>query len=182
MRAIRRLPSLSTLALNFYDEDWEAQGGACGTARVLRVRRWLHHCHRLSHLELSVLRSVSARKLLAAVAAAVGGRLRTLTLCDVQLPPTRDAAARDMCMLVGRYPCLEVLTLRLCAPYKMEGSTANALSRGYLLAAPAVAALCPVLREVLITWEQASRGYHAATWLRVRAWPPLWKGLQYGCG
>ena len=152
LRAALRLPALLTLDLWVHPRlfegpgDVEGEGGAA--LQVPCVFGWLAHCKRLSHLVLRVRACMSTHDLLAAVGAAAGGRLLSLTLDDVELPQTRDAAARAMQALVACYPRLEVLTLWPEIVY--QDSAAQALSRELLLAVPAVAPLCPALGKVRV--------------------------------
>lgn len=168
MRAIPRLPALSDLELNVLSEWFEGEemeADAQATARVLRVCAWLGHCKSLLHLNLTVPGIPPANEMLAAVGAAVGSRLRTLTIYNVQLfAQNREAAATTLYTLVVCFPQFEVLTLHLFAPDGMVASTAEAVARELLLAAPAVAPLCPALGEVKLHY--CADGLQTATWLR----------------
>ena len=154
-RAVQRLPALSNLLLTVPAsllEDEGMEGHAPGIGCALRVCGWLAPCKRLMHLELKVGgTTMPALELLAAVGAAVGGRLLTSTLYNVELLPTRDAAARALYTLVACYPHLEVLTL--WEDWKMEESAAEALARELLAAAPVVAPFCPALRKVRVKYR-----------------------------
>ena len=170
LRAIPRLPALSKLKLvvsTSLFEGEEVEGGARDdTARALRVCGWLGPSNRLSPLDLSIAgANVPAHGTLAAVGAAVGSRLQTLNLRDFELPPMRGATVRTLSTLVACYPLLEVLTLHLWKSDGMEVSTAEALSREFVTAAPMVAPLCPALHEV-----------HVKVFNGVRSWRPR------GCG
>ena len=149
LRAAPRLPALSTLKLVVHPQLFKQEGLDGEAAQMLRVFGWVAHCEWLSHLVLKVAphTHVAAQDLLAAVGAAAGGLLKSLTLRGAQLPPTRESATRAMQTLVG-CPHLEVLWL--WTPGYMEASAAEARARELLLVAPALAPRCPALREVRV--------------------------------
>ena len=174
---IPQLPALSNLALeiDFEPVDGEAEGPADRTALLLGFCGLLVRLERLSHLRLELAdpskeHAMPAHELLAAVGAALGSRLRSLTLGVAQMPRGREDAERTLYILPAFYPLLEVLTLQLHQPKNMEASAAEALSGELLPAAGVVATLCPALREVRVEvpllWRSS---FQKATWLRPRA-------------
>ena len=156
LRALPRLPAVSTVQLHtdrisYEGEEARRSGNASGL--VVLVCRRLARCERLSHLVLSVepREQLSAHDLLAAIGAEVGSQLRSLTLTDAQLPPTKKAVAAAMRTLGACYSRLEVLTLRGDSRHmRFEPSAAAALARRLLLAVPVMAPRCPALREVRV--------------------------------
>lgn len=148
----------------------QLEEGDVDAAWLARLCRWLGRCTRLAHLGLSVSRGAPAEQLLSAVGAAAGGRLRSLTLDNAVLPPTRGAAAAALLLLPDCYPLLEVLELKLCLDPGMEAVEAEALSRELLLSVPGLAPRCPALREVWVdptaSRHAATRGIQKAVWLR----------------
>mgnify|MGYP001810804208 CR=1 FL=1 len=170
LRVLPQLPALSDLVLDVpasWFEGEEMEGTARGTAGALCVCEWLGHCVRLSNLKETVRgATVPALEAMVVAGAAAGGRLRTLIVGNIQLPPTRDAVARAMYTLMACYPHLEVLTLQLCALWEWGASSAVEVlsSRQLLAAVPLVAPLCPALRKVRICLPGEE-----ATWLRPRA-------------
>ena len=107
---------------------------------------WLAHCERLSRLGLHVQTGtrMTTHERLAAVGPLLGGRVRSLTPINAQLPPTRGAAARAVNTLGACYPHLEVLLLRV------DDNVAKEVSQCLLQAVPALALFCPALREVRV--------------------------------
>lgn len=91
-----------------------------------------------------------AHEALAAVGAAVGGRLRYLSLDGALVPPTRPAAAGALHTLVACYPNLEELELVLRTPAGMKHGKADALTREVLRPAPTLAPLCPRLQSARV--------------------------------
>ena len=137
---------------------------------VQRVCHFLARCERLAHLDLDLVDGARAHELLAAVGAAVGGRLRSLSLSHAHLAQERGAAALAMRKVMECSPCLGVLKLRLCKPsWSMETSTATVLFREFLGAVPALAPQWPALREVWVQSHLSANSTHKATWLRPRA-------------
>lgn len=150
-----------------------ATGNAsAATPPALRVCKYLSHCSRLAHLELDLWCGPPLHALLAAIGTAVGARLQSLTISTYQLPPTPADAEGALMVLAESYPCLEVLVLQLTNASKSYASV-KALTRALMLPVPALAALCPALREVRV--EPESRfgwtgiGIQEAVWLRPKA-------------
>ena len=157
LRAVPRLPALSTLDLQMHPrlfEGEEVEGEPSATTWLLCVCSWLVQCKRLSHLRLNVLGGITCLPMsccppsaLRSAAGCCPWAWLSLGLHGVWLAPTRDAVARAMRTLVACYPHLEVLKLSL--PYHgLEASGKEALARELRRAAPALAALCPAVREV----------------------------------
>ena len=105
LQAAQTLPALERVALqlSMAAVQGRPQGtrDAVNTARLLGVCGWLGLCKGLAHLELTLRHSLSADVVLAAVGAAIGDRLRTLTLDSACLPPTRAGTAGALLSLAG---------------------------------------------------------------------------------
>ena len=156
LSAIPSLPALSILHLYLNPaflrgEPVDRTDASTTMSQVLLVCGCLTHCRCLWHLGLTVPSEelLHAPELLAAVGAAIGGRLQSLSLCYPQLPPARDAAARVMHTVVACFPRMEELSLQMCLWEATSGAKALLL-RELLRALPTLAPLCPALRQVRV--------------------------------
>lgn len=169
---IRGLPALSSLVVEFCrggSAVEELEGAGRYSAMVLWVCERLGHCTRLEHLDLDVNGApLPVSELLAAVGAAAGRQLTSLTLQGALLPRTRAEAERSLHQLVGCYPQLEVLKLQLSAPRDMAIDARKVRPQELLLPVPGLVAVCPALREVQVGPKLygPKTGIQAATWLR----------------
>lgn len=159
----QKLPALSRLNLWVHaqmfwptedDEEEEGGGGLAELSGVQCACDCLRNCKGLTHLAFAVGGLDSGpgtlRELLAAVGAAVGGQLRSLTLAGAEVPP-QGAAAEALRALARCFPRLEVLALQLRRP-EADARSAEAVSHDVLAPVPALARRCPALQEV---WVEA---------------------------
>lgn len=146
----------------------EAESEALCASQVLRACGWLRGCERLEHLELGVNDPFPVHTVLAAIGAAIGGQLRSLTIVAAEVPRTRAAAAKALYTLAASFPRLEELALQLCVPDDMDAHAGEMHAAELLAPAPALAPLCPLLRSVRVepSPHVTMRRITEAVWLR----------------
>lgn len=173
--AASHLPALTRLTFSLRPDAFEGAevdgggGDASRAARLLRLCGWLGHCKRLEHLDLSNAEGAPLQEVLAAVVgASLGGRLASLSIGRAAMPPTPDAAARLVHMLVALYTRLRVLELDLDVPEGMDSGALAALVPGLLETKLDLTALCPALNRVEAQYIEP-RGTWKAVWLRASA-------------
>lgn len=170
LSAARQLPALTSMLFqvrgeSFDCDELEGDAAAGRTARVLRLCEWLGHCTKLQDLYLSDAAGAPAHEVLAALGAALGGRLHALTLACTTMPARLGAAGRTLYTLAALFPRLRELTLELDRPEGMKPEAMPIYARVLLGTACELPPLCPLLEKVKLLWF-TSDGVERGAWRR----------------